>query len=249
MLYYIEKGDGPPLVLIHGLMMSSAMFAGVMPAFAKTHRVICPDLRGHGKSAGLGPPYTTTQLAQDVVELLDALGVDSFDLFGYSNGGIVAECLAATYPRRVRRLVLGCAYAYNRGSFREKIEAAISPWLIRLLGMKGFARFMFSQTPQIGTKQAASLAKIMSSNDKALMLTAMHEGLFFDARPLLSKIEAPTLIIAGGKDVAVPMHHAQELAAGITRATLDVLPEGTHALIWTDPEDVIARTERFLGAR
>jgi 3-oxoadipate enol-lactonase len=201
-LTFVEEGSGPPLVLIHGLMMSGGMFSTVLPRFAEKHRVICADLRGHGGSADLGPPYTIPQLAKDVVVLLDRLEIDQFDLFGYSNGGIVAECIGATYAPRVRRLVLACAYAYNRGTLREKVEAAVVPWVIRLLGMPKFSRFMFSHALEMGAGSVTSLAEIMGSNDKHLMLKALHEGTFFDARPLLSNIEAPTLIIAGGKDDA-----------------------------------------------
>jgi pimeloyl-ACP methyl ester carboxylesterase len=66
--------------------------------------------------------------------------------------------------------------------------------------------------------------------------------------PLLSNIEEPTLVIAGGKDDAVPMHHADQLVSGINGARLDVVPEGKHTLIWTNPDDVDAITERFLEA-
>jgi 3-oxoadipate enol-lactonase len=246
LLNFIEKGTGPALVLIHGLMMSHKMFETVLPAFAEKHRVICPDLRGHGGSDSLGPPYTIPQLAKDVIELLDRLQVDRFDLLGYSNGGIIAECIGATYPQRVSHLVLGCAYAYNRDSLREKIEAAIVPWIIRGLGMKRFSHFMFSRTPEIGPELADRMAEIMASNDKQMMLKAWHEGNFFDARPLLPKIQASTLIIAGGKDDAVPMHHAKELVSGIKGAQLEVLPEGRHTLIWTNPDYFITTTELFL---
>ena len=245
-LNFMEKGSGPALVLIHGLMMSHKMFETVLPAFAEKHRVICPDLRGHGGSDSLGPPYTIPQLAKDVIELLDRLQVDRFDLLGYSNGGIIAECIGATYPQRVSHLVLGCAYAYNRDSLREKIEAAIVPWIIRGLGMKRFSHFMFSRTPEIGPELADRMAEIMASNDKQMMLKAWHEGNFFDARPLLPKIQASTLIIAGGKDDAVPMHHAKELVSGIKGAQLEVLPEGRHTLIWTNPDYFITTTELFL---
>jgi pimeloyl-ACP methyl ester carboxylesterase len=57
-LNFMEKGSGPALVLIHGLMMSHKMFETVLPGFTEKHRVICPDLRGHGGSDSLGPPYT-----------------------------------------------------------------------------------------------------------------------------------------------------------------------------------------------
>jgi pimeloyl-ACP methyl ester carboxylesterase len=107
---------------------------------------------------------------------------------------------------------------------------------------------MFSHALEVGAGSVTSLTEIMGSNDKHLMLKALHEGTFFDARPLLSKIEAPTLVIAGGKDEAVPMHHAEQLVSGINGAKLEVVPEGRHTLIWTNPDDVVAVTERFLEA-
>ena len=177
---------------------------------------------------------------------MDRLQIDRFDLLGYSNGGIVAECIAATYISRVHRLILGCAYAYNRDSLSEKIEAAFVPWLIRGLGMKRFSHLMFSHFADIKPELASRMTAIMASNDKRLMLKAYYEGTFFDARPLLHKIEAPTLIIAGGKDDAVPMVHAKELVSGVKGAQLEVLPKGRHTLIWTDPGYVITLTERFL---
>jgi pimeloyl-ACP methyl ester carboxylesterase len=128
------------------------------------------------------------------------------------------------------------------------MEAAVVPWVIRMLGMPRFSRFMFSHAPGIEHEGVASLAEIMASNDQHKMLKAWHEGTFFDARLLLAKIEAPTLVIAGGKDDAVPMHHAEQLVSGIKGARLTVLPEGRHTLIWTNPADVVAITERLLGA-
>ena len=245
-LYFEEKGTGPVLVLLHGLFVSHEMYDTVQPVFAKAHRVICPDLRGYGGSANLGPPYAIPQLARDVIELLDCLGITQVDLFGYSEGGIVAECIAANYPPRVRRLVLACTYAYNQGSLREKVEAAVVPWVLRALGPNRFSRFVLSQAPEIGAERAAQLTKIMSNNDMQFMLKALHDANFFDARPLISKIQAPTLIIAGGKDNALPAHNANELVSGIKGARIEVLPEGRHSLIWTNPDFVITTTERFL---
>ena len=75
LLYYTETGSGPPLLLVHGLMVSGEMFEPVIGHFAARHPVIVPDLRGHGRSRGLPPPYTAAQLASDLAHLLDHLGV------------------------------------------------------------------------------------------------------------------------------------------------------------------------------
>jgi 3-oxoadipate enol-lactonase len=74
---FAERGIGPPLVLVHGVMITGEMFDPVVDHFAVRHRVIVPDLRGHGRSRGLPPPYIVPQLAQDVARLLDRLDVSS----------------------------------------------------------------------------------------------------------------------------------------------------------------------------
>src|SRR5262245_38025319 len=106
LLYFTERGSGPPLLLVHGAMISGDMFEPVLDQFAAGHRVIVPDLRGHGRSRGLPPPYTVAQLASDVARLLDHLHISSAAVLGYSQGGAVAQQLALDYPNRCGRLVL-----------------------------------------------------------------------------------------------------------------------------------------------
>jgi pimeloyl-ACP methyl ester carboxylesterase len=89
LLYFTERGSGPPLLLVHGLMVTGEMFEPVTDHFATRHRVIVPDLRGHGRSRGLPPPYTAARLASDLAHLLDHLGVDSTAVLGYSQGGAI----------------------------------------------------------------------------------------------------------------------------------------------------------------
>lgn len=90
MLYFTERGSGPPLLLVHGLMITGEMFDPVVEQFATRHRVIVPDLRGHGRSRGLAPPYSARQLAADLARLLDDLAIGSTAVLGYSQGLVVA---------------------------------------------------------------------------------------------------------------------------------------------------------------
>ena len=87
MLYVTERGSGPPLLLVHGLMITGEMFDPVIDELATRHRVIVPDLRGHGRSRGLPPPYSARQLAGDLARLLDDLAIGSTAVLGYSQGG------------------------------------------------------------------------------------------------------------------------------------------------------------------
>src|ERR1041384_3916068 len=93
LLYFTERGSGPPLLLVHGLMVTGDMFEPVIEHLAIRHRVIVPDLRGHGRSRGLPPPYHAAQLASALARLLDHLDIDSAAVLGYSQGGAIAQQL------------------------------------------------------------------------------------------------------------------------------------------------------------
>jgi pimeloyl-ACP methyl ester carboxylesterase len=118
---FVERGSGPPLLLVHGMMFTGEMFEPAYDQLATRHRLIVPDLRGHGRSRGLTPPYTAARLASDLPRLLDHLGIDSTAVLGYSQGGAVAQQLVLDFPKRCNRLVLACTYACNTAAFREKL--------------------------------------------------------------------------------------------------------------------------------
>jgi len=245
-IHVTEHGSGPPLLLVHGLMVTGEMFEPVIAHLAARHRVIVPDLRGHGKSRGLPPPYTAAQLAADLAQLLDHLGVGTAAVLGYSQGGAIAQQLALDHPARVERLVLACTYAFNMGSFREKVEGHVAPLLVRTLGMTLFAKLIVSQG--LRGERADWLAGLIADQDRRLMIAAWKESMAFDSRPRLGEIRCPTLVIAGAADNAVPMHHARELHEGIAGSRLVVVDGATHALLWTHPDALLRATDAFLDA-
>jgi pimeloyl-ACP methyl ester carboxylesterase len=248
-LSFAELGAGPPLLLVHGLMVSGTMFEPVLEAFARRHRVIVPDLRGHGESRRLQGPYTAAQLAADLPRLLDQLGVASTAVFGYSQGGAIAQQFALDHPARCNRLVLACTYAFNMASLRERVEGHVSPLLIRALGMRRFAQFVIRVgASELDRERGAWLASLMGDQDRELMLRAWKGAMAFDSRRRLPEIKCPTLVVAGSKDRAVPLHHARMLHDGILNARLVVVEGATHGLLWTHPEELVQVTEEFLGS-
>src|SRR5215216_7693528 len=146
LLYFTEYGSGPPLLLVHGLMVTGEMFKPVIDPLASRHHLIIPDLRGHGRSQGFPPPYTAEQLASDLSRLLDHLGIDSTAVLGYSQGGAIAQQLVMDHPKRCDRLVLACTYAFNMATTREWLEGHLAPLLIRVLGMRRLANLVVSQS-------------------------------------------------------------------------------------------------------
>jgi 3-oxoadipate enol-lactonase len=229
-------------------MVTGEMFDEIHDHFALRHRVVVPDLRGHGRSRALPPPYTTSQLAADLSALLDRLGIGSAAVLGYSQGGAVAQQLALDHPARCNRLVLACTYAFNMASLREKAEGHLAPLLIRWLGMKRFARLVFSVgVDGIGEERRGRLAGLIADQDQHLMIRAWREAMAFDSRRRLAEIRCPTLIVAGAKDTAVPIHHARMLNKGIPDSRLAVVEGAGHGMIWTHRRDLERVVDDFLG--
>ena len=228
-------------------MVTGEMFDFVAEHFAAEHRVIVPDLRGHGRSRDLPAPYTVASLAADLAAVLDELGIASAAVVGYSQGGAVAQQLALDHPARCNRLVLACTYAFNAVSVREKIEGHLAPWLIRALGMTRFAKLVFSVgVDGLSDARKAWLAGLIAGQEREAMLIAWKEAMRFDSRLRLGDIRCPSLVLAGSKDTAVPMHHATMLANGIPGARLVVVAGAGHGLVWTHPEAFEHAIDGFL---
>ena len=145
--------------------------------------------------------------------------------------------------------MLACTYAFNMATFREKLEGHFVPLLVHILGMRRFAKLVFSQgLTQIGKERADWLAGVMADQDGQLMVSAWRAAMAFDSRRRLAEIGCPTLIIAGSNDQAVPIHHAKMLHLGITDFQLVVIDGADHALIWTHSDELMRVTDEFLGA-
>jgi pimeloyl-ACP methyl ester carboxylesterase len=229
-------------------MVTGEMFEPVIEQLATRHRVIVPDLRGHGRSRRLPPPYAAVQLASDLSRLLDHLGIDTAAVLGYSQGGAIAQQLVLDYPKRCNRLVLACTYAFNMATLREKVEGRLVPLLIRVLGMRRFATLVISQgMKQVAKERADWVVRLIADQDRTLMLSAWKETMAFDSRRRLAEIICPTLIIAGSNDQGIPIHHAKMLHADITGSQLVIVDGADHALIWTHSDELVRVTDEFLG--
>jgi 3-oxoadipate enol-lactonase len=249
LIAFTEQGSGPALLLVHGAMITGEMFEPVIKDFAARHRVIVPDLRGHGRSRKLPPPYTSAQLASDIAHLLDHLGIGTAAVLGYSQGGAIAQQLVLDYPNRCHRLVLACTYAFNMATFRERLEGRIVPLLIKLLGMRRFAKLIIAQGLKRLPKERANwVVGLIADQSAELMKEAWKTAIAFDSRHRLAGIKCPALIVAASNDNAVPLHHAKKLQEGIPGSRLVIIDDADHALIWTHPAELVRVTQEFLDA-
>lgn len=244
MLEMRTEGTGPTLVLIDGLLMDAAMFDPLVPLLRESRRVVVPTLRGHGGDTR-PPTSSVEENALEVLAALEAVSPGAFDLLGYSQGGAVAQAIAVRAPERVRHLVLCCTFAFNGATVRERFELALMPLLVRLLGVDRLSRWLPGSAPELTDAQREAMATMIRRGRTDAARGALEALRTFDGRPFLRAIACPTLLISGGRDTAVPRHHADQLREGIAGARLEVFDDATHTLAWTHASQLAAATLAF----
>jgi 3-oxoadipate enol-lactonase len=233
------RDDAPPLVLSPSLGSTLAMWEPQVGALSATHRVIRYDHRGHGGSLAPPPPYALADLGEDALALLDALGVERVDWCGLSLGGMVGMWLAAHAPERIGRLALCCTSAQlgTPASWAERIDA------VRAGGTEGVAdagvgRWLTDGFAAAHPDVVAWLRGMIAATDDDGYLGCCQAIASMDLRPVLERIRAPTLVIAGADDPSTPPEHAERIAAGIPGARLEVLADAAHLANVQQPDAV-----------
>ncbi|HUA73457.1 MAG TPA: alpha/beta hydrolase [Solirubrobacteraceae bacterium] len=250
-------GAGPPLVLVNGYAASSADWdPTLLAALASRLTVICPDNRGTGESE-LGDPAALTvgAMADDTLALLDALGLESAPLAGWSMGGYVAQTLALRAPARVSRLVLMAtgpgggkgvpaqAGVWERltdhsGSAREQATR-----LIELLFGPALAPAIDAQFGDVVAQARAGLSpRTLAAQERVL---AAWQA---EPEPLPGEDAPPVLAIVGELDAIAPPGNADALAALWPRTRVERIAGGGHAFMAQEPERVAALIADFAGA-
>ncbi|MDA1059347.1 MAG: alpha/beta hydrolase [Proteobacteria bacterium] len=212
-LWYQESGAGPTVLNLHGSGFGHKNFAQATPRLAAHFRVIDFDMRGHGASDRPLQDYSMAVWADDAAALLEALEVRRAHIHGTSMGGAVAIQFAASYPERTDRLVLNCATAKQdfaaRLATRGWIETARafgpgSRELAETIAFQCVSR-AFLSGPNGGDTFVDGMAKMLGEANTAEIFVAACEAIStMDLRPLLSRIEAPTLVIGGDEDIRTP---------------------------------------------
>lgn len=221
--------DAPPIVLSPSLGTSIVMWNPIVPALAEHYRVIRYDPRGHGASPVPPGPYEIDDLADDLLALLDRLDIGAAHIAGISIGGMTAVAFAAAHPDRVDRLVLACTSA-QLGPPQGWAERAAT---VRAGGTVAVADAVVARwlTPPYAAAHPDVLAGL-----RELLVHSPAEGYAaccgaierMDLRDRLPAISAPTLVIAGGHDPAIPREHAERIVAGIPNARLAILDPAAH---------------------
>jgi 3-oxoadipate enol-lactonase len=231
-IYYESAGEGDPLVLIMGLGADSRGWAMQQAPFAEHHRLILIDNRGVGKSSVPTEPFTTKEMAADVLAVLDAEGIERAHVLGVSLGGAIAQELAVSAPSRVRSLALGSTWA-GPSVWRSRIRA-LQLGMLEKQGVEALVRFraLFIFSPTL----FQSSPGLMDVIEKTLSETALEGYLLqldaaehHDVRARLGAVAAPTLVMTGKRDILVPPELSAEVASLIPGAELQLF-ETAHAI-------------------
>lgn len=221
--FYIEKGHGDPIILLHGNGESCEYFRGQIDAFSKQYHVYAIDTRGHGKTPRGNMPFSIRQFAEDLLGFMDEHQIEKTHLLGFSDGGNTAMIFAMRHPERVDRLILNGANLNADGVKRA------------------------TQLPiEIGYR----IAKRFSDKSDSAKRNAEMLGLMVndpDVRPEeLAGIKSRTLIIAGTRDM-IKESHTRLIASMIPDAEL-VLIEGNHFIANNKPEEFNKAVLDFLAS-
>jgi 3-oxoadipate enol-lactonase len=234
----IGDRDKPMLVLSSSLGTTRDMWASQLP-LQSHHCLLLYDHRGHGESPAPAGPYTIDELGGDVVALLETLGVGVVSFCGLSLGGMVGLWLASRHPDRVDRLVAMSALARLEpaSGYTERAAAA------RTRGMPAIAADVVSRwfTPDFGEQHRETVETFtttlagMSAEGYASSCEALASA---DLRRNVSRIDAPTLLIAGAEDPIVPPAAAVMFGSSFREATVAVVPDAAHLSNVQQPEMV-----------
>lgn len=210
--FFISKGKGTPLILLHGNGENSSYFKGQIDVFAGKYRVYAIDTRGHGKSPRGDMPFTIRQFSEDLKGFMEEQQIEKAHILGFSDGANIAMIFAMKYPERVDRLILNGANL-DPGGIKRSTQLPIE------IGYKIAMRF--AKKKETARRNAEMLGLMVNDpNVKPEELAA---------------IKAKTLVIAGTKDM-VKESHTRLIAASIPNAEL-VLLEGNHFIAAKIPEE------------
>ena len=220
--------DAPVVLLSNSLGATRAMWDPQVPALAEHFRVVRYDTRGHGQSPAPAGPYSIDDLVDDVVALLDRLGVVRASFAGLSLGGMTGMRLAAREPERVDRLALLCTSAKTDPQpFLDRAAA------VRAGGTAPLAPTIAGRwlTPGYAAEHrdlVARLEAMIAGCDDEGYAACAEVVARIDLRADLARISAPTLVISGADDLALPPDHQKAIADGIPGAELLTVGPGAH---------------------
>ena len=256
-IYYETYGrpDAPPIVLIGGWASYRWIWFRQVPTFKEKYRVVAFDNRGAGRSSKPDYPYTIEMMAADTVGLMDTLNIEDAHILGISMGGLIAQQIAISYPDRVRSLILSSTN-FGGSNYIPMDDRAMA--LLIALPTETISkeqaremRYRATFSPQFINENRPILDQIDEWAEKlpTPLFAQVHQSSAtgeFDSEAELSKITAPTLILHGDHDLAVPTKNGELLAERIPNSKLKVIKDAAHFVIIEKYEEFNNEVMKFI---
>jgi pimeloyl-ACP methyl ester carboxylesterase len=225
-------GEGPPIVLLHGLGGDHTVWNSVIPALSEHHQVLAPDLRGHGRSPSpAGSTYTFPEMEGDVLGMLDARHLARVHLVGLSAGGFLALRFALDHPERLSSLVVVSA-----SSHCDNHTKAVAERWAEVYRTEGYDAYVLRLLKDLfypdWVEAHMEYADALRERLRQVDLTApIQWGLAvrtFDLRGRLGRLQPPTFVVHGVDDQVIDSAHARLLRVSIPGAELRLFPQTGH---------------------
>ena len=259
---YIEAGEGPVVLLLHGLAASLLTWYCNIDELADAgYRVIAPDLPGFGDSDKPGHlDYSPESAADFVYDFSQELGLDRFSLVGSSAGGLIAGLFALEYPQMVEKMVL-----VGSGGFGRKVswflrvmsipivgDLIYQPWLNNKMGA---TKYLFHRPPAILNELLPEMDRLkLLPGARAAMLRSMRTSINLrglrDQAYILERLKdspVPLMTVWGAEDIIIPVSHAEAVRRELPRSVVRIIPECGHWPQMEKPSQFNSLLTSFLG--
>ncbi len=251
---YEVRGEGDPLLLVHGLGYARWGWETVIDDLSDRYRVIAFDNRGIGDSDVPDGPYTAAEMATDAVAVLDAAAIDRAHVIGTSLGGMIAQELAIDHPERVHQLVLVASHPGGESGYPlpEQTQELIAEMpqmepaeALRRATRNALSDGALDEQPELVDRILEH--RLGDPQEPAGWQAQAAAGSGYESGGRLTEIQAPALVVQGDEDVVVDTRNAEVIADAIPDARLEWLRGAGHLAFWEQPDRFVRLVDDFLG--
>lgn len=247
---YESQGEGPPLVLVHGLGGTANVWHAQRVTLSKYFRVVALDLTGSGRSDKSKRTYSIETWVEEIAALMDHLNLPPAVVAGHSMGTVIVQKLAATHPQKTKAIVLAGALVElgppGKEAFSKRADS------VEKDGMAGVADTVLGGALSAGTRErnlalTGMVREMLLANDPACYAGHCRALVAGSAKADQPQIACPTLLVVGDQDPVTPLALQKTIAGAIAKSQIRIVPNTAHLTMLESPEAFNAIVLEFLA--